>query len=69
MKQLELTTTTRFSLEGHVDARGIRYLGEAALMGDGSWRCLADVGGCLCVVELRLTFTDGRPRPPGWTTT
>ena len=58
-EQLELTTTTRFNLEGHVDARGIRYLGEAALMGDGTWRCLAVVSDCLCVVEVRLTFPHG----------
>jgi hypothetical protein len=36
---------TEIDIEGHVDARGIRYLGRAKKMDDGTWRCLADVGG------------------------
>lgn len=45
-----------FDLEGHVDARGIRYFGKATRGANGKWKCLADVGGSLCVVECAITF-------------
>lgn len=41
-------------VEGHVCARGIRYLGKAAKQPDGKYICLADVGGALCRVEVSI---------------
>lgn len=38
-----------------VDERGIQYFGKAVLQEDGKFRCLAAVGGCLCLVEVRIT--------------
>jgi hypothetical protein len=58
MTQLELRTQTEFDVDGHVDAKGIRYIGKAVLMGDGTWRCLANVGGALCRVEVKITFQE-----------
>jgi hypothetical protein len=43
-------------VDGHVDERGIRYLGKATRMPDGTWRCLADVLGALCLVEVTITL-------------
>lgn len=45
-------------VDNHVDERGIRYIGKAHLMPNGKWRCLADVGGALCLVEAKLTFIE-----------
>jgi hypothetical protein len=56
MTQLELKTTTEVDIDGYVDAKGVRYLGKATLMGDGTWRALADVGGALCRVECKITI-------------
>ncbi len=42
-------------VDGYIDARGIRYLGKATRQEDGTWRCLADVDGALCLVEVTLT--------------
>lgn len=47
-------------VDGHVDDHGIRYLGKAVLQPSGAWLCLADVGGALCRVEVRLGAV-GRP--------
>ena len=44
------------SVEGFVDAKGIRYIGKAAKQPDGKWICLADVGGALCRVEVTISF-------------
>jgi hypothetical protein len=46
---------TEIDVDGHIDEKGIRYLGKAAKQPDGTWRCLADVGGALCLVEVRIT--------------
>lgn len=55
MTQLELPRTgRRVDLDGHVDAKGVRYIGEAFEQWDGSWRCLADVGGALCIAEVSI---------------
>jgi hypothetical protein len=56
MHLLELKTGTEIDVDGMVDAKGIRFIGKAILMGDGTWRCLADVGGALCRVEVKITF-------------
>ena len=44
----------RFDLDGHVDASGVEDIGEAGKMPDGTWRCLANVGGRFCIVEVRI---------------
>lgn len=43
------------SLDGYVDARGIRYVGKATRQPNGKYACLADVNGSLCRVEVTLT--------------
>jgi hypothetical protein len=58
MRQLELKTGTEINVDGMHDAKGVRFLGKATLMGDGTWRCLADVGGALCRVEVKITFQE-----------
>jgi hypothetical protein len=45
-------------LDGHIDAKGIRYLGKAKRQEDGKYICLADIGGALCRVEVTLTLVD-----------
>jgi hypothetical protein len=50
-------TLREVDLDGVVDTRGIRYLGKATRGDDGRWTCLADVGGRLCLVEVKLTPT------------
>lgn len=45
-------------VDGRVDDRlGIQYFGKAGLQPDGTWRCLANVGGALCVVEVSIRET------------
>jgi hypothetical protein len=43
-------------VDGRCDARGIVYLGKARRQPDGTWRCLANVGGALCLVEARVAL-------------
>jgi hypothetical protein len=50
-------TGAEIDVDGHVDAKGIRYIGKAVKMPSGVWLCLADVGGALCRVEVRITAT------------
>jgi hypothetical protein len=38
-----------------VDSKGVRFIGKAMRSGDGTWTCLADVGGALCRVEVRVS--------------
>jgi hypothetical protein len=47
---------TEIDIDGYVDARGIRYLGRAKKMDDGTWRCVADVSGSMCLVEVKITI-------------
>jgi hypothetical protein len=47
------------SVDGMCDPKRpefIRYIGKAARQRDGTWRCLAIIGGdLLCSVEVKLT--------------
>jgi hypothetical protein len=43
-------------VDGVVDARGVQFIGRAARQPDGTWRCLANVAGALCIVEVKVTF-------------
>lgn len=47
-------------MDGVVDEeRGIHYWGIATRQENGKYRCLANVGGCLCLVELIATPAEG----------
>lgn len=45
---------TRIDLHNKIDPKtGVRYLGHAWCdLWTGMWRCMADVNGALCVVEI-----------------
>jgi len=61
MTQLDLQYTPPITLDvdGKWDRKNnIRYIGDAYKQLDGTWRCLADVGGALCLVEMKVTITD-----------
>jgi hypothetical protein len=45
---------TELNLDGMIDDNGVRYIGSAMRRPSGQWVCLADVNGCLCLVELKL---------------
>lgn len=53
-QQVTFDDVTEIDLDGHVDGKGVRYIGKANRHPDGTWRCLADVGGALCLVEVRI---------------
>ena len=64
---------TEIDVDGLFDeSTGIQYIGKATKIFGGRWRCLANVGGALCLVELSVRPTvhvDGDPgdeddRPP-----
>lgn len=57
MKQLDLPTGRRVNLDGRQDRRnpGIFYIGEATEFFDGTWRCVANVCGALCLVEVTIS--------------
>jgi len=42
------------NVDGFIDERGIRYIGLATKRPTGQWVCLADVDGCLCLVEVKI---------------
>lgn len=47
---------TQVDVDGRVDPKtGIQYIGSATLV-DGKWRCLANVNGALCIVEVNIRF-------------
>lgn len=54
MQEVTFDDVTDIDLDGHVDKRGVEYFGQARRQPDGTWRCLACVCGCLCVVEVRV---------------
>lgn len=54
MTQLELKTSTEVDIDGYIDSCGVQYFGKALLMGNGSYRCLAEVNGNLCIVECKI---------------
>lgn len=41
-------------LDGYVCAKGVLYIGKARHK-DNKWVCLADVGGALCWVEVKIS--------------
>jgi hypothetical protein len=49
---------TEIDLDGIVDeTTGIHYVGKALRVFGGQWRCLANVGGALCLVEVCIRPT------------
>jgi hypothetical protein len=70
MEQLELKTGEEIDIDGLIDYETrygrIRYVGKAYELANGSWRCLADVRGMLCRVEVKITLGDSDgPQPAG----
>jgi hypothetical protein len=51
---LQLIAPRKLSVDRVVDTRGIMYLGDAVQQFDGTWRCLANVAGALCLVEVTI---------------
>ena len=47
---------TDLDVDGYVDGKGVKYLGRARKQPNGKWHCLANVGGALCKVEVKITF-------------
>ena len=47
---------TAADVDGHVDRRGVQYIGKATRQPYGTWQCLANVGGALCIVECTVTI-------------
>lgn len=54
--QFRLPSPPLINLDGLVDRRGFKYVGRATMQFDGTWRCLADVCGALCLVEVVIKF-------------
>jgi hypothetical protein len=45
----------RIDVDGiHNENRSTVYIGDAVRMPDGRYRCLANVNGCLCRVEVSI---------------
>lgn len=49
---------TGLDVEGREVKPGLVLMGTATKMQDGTWRCLANVGGALCLVEVSINFED-----------
>lgn len=49
-------------VDGIVDSLGITLIGTTTKTQDGKWRCLANVSGCLCIVEVKITFEQDMER-------
>lgn len=64
-EQLELfycNPPPQVDLDGCIDeARNIRYIGKATQMYDGTWRVLASIGGCLCIVQVSIRPLEAIP--------
>ena len=57
LKHTEETICGELDVDGVVDDKGMRFIGKAKKQPDGTWVCLANVGGALCQVEVRITIT------------
>ena len=60
MEQLELFPNLGVDIvdvDGIVDeTNNVQYIGKAAKQKDGTWRCLANVAGSLCYVQVKVTI-------------
>lgn len=52
-------------VDGIIDPRhpGVQYWGKATRQNDGTWRCMANVEGMLCLVEISIIEV---PKPLVW---
>lgn len=62
MKELRATAEQfrqgKVDIDGHVDARGIEYKGNAVRQPDGTWRAVAIFDAALLLVEVKLTLKE-----------
>ena len=56
----DLDTITEINVDGMKDAKHpeIEFWGKATKQIDGTWRCYANVGGNLCVVEVKPRLSE-----------
>jgi hypothetical protein len=55
---LRLSNPPQIDVDKMMDPKyDIIYLGKATLQFDGTWRCLANVHGALCLVEASIKQT------------
>jgi hypothetical protein len=56
--ELRLSNPPTVDVDGRFDPKceEIQYLGRATMQFDGTWRCLANVAGALCLVEVKITM-------------
>jgi hypothetical protein len=52
---LRLTDPKEVDVDGMI-SKGVVFIGKALQQFDGTYRSLADVDGCLAIVELRIRF-------------
>lgn len=59
--ELSLKDPPRINVSGMIDAKNdhIRFLSEAVQQFDGTWRCVADVDGLLCWVQVTIKAKGG----------
>ncbi len=55
-EQLDLPSGRTADINGHVDTKGIKYIGTAVEYMNGTWRAVAIIGGALVLVECRVRF-------------
>ena len=59
MHQRVFIEPDELDVDGRMDAKGgVVFIGNAKRQSDGTWRCLANVGGALCIVEVKITFEE-----------
>lgn len=58
MHQSVFVEPDELDVDGKIDAKGVVFIGKASRQPDGTWRCLANVGGALCIVEVKITFEE-----------
>jgi hypothetical protein len=56
------TLPDEVDVDGLIDALGVKYLGVATRSSGDLYTCLANVDGCLCQVEVRITPAPKRER-------
>jgi hypothetical protein len=58
MHQRVFVEPDELDVDGMMDAKGVVFIGRAKRQPNGTWRCLANVGGALCIVEVKITFEE-----------
>lgn len=60
-----LSSTTlpeTIDMEGMSPSEGVTCMGVATRLSESSYRCMANVGGALCIIEVRLTQDEAAER-------